>query len=208
MKTRLGSLVTAVVVGVLATVPLANARSGGMSPAGSSRPSGGGFSSWHGSDGRHFDHDRFHNNFGFFFFGPGPFWYPYYCPPYYYDDYHDYPPPYDYYYDNPPARYYSDNTPGYPQYDERSYLMLGHDAGKALRSKTASRDWFVEYVRAYIINAPPSARDDFRRGFISGYGENAESVLKKARQDAQQQISSPAPNNRTSSQGERPRTND
>lgn len=209
MKTRLGSLVAAVLVWVLAAVPLANARSGGMSPGGSPRPSSGGFSSWHGSDGhRHFDHDRFHNRSSFFFFG-GPFWYPYYWPPYYCYDYYDYyPPPYDYYYDNPPAYYYGDSTPGYPQYDGRSYLMLGHDAGKALKSKTASMDWFVEYLRAYIINAPASARDDFRRGFISGYGENAESVFKKATQDTRQRDSSPPPNDRTSSQGEHPRTND
>jgi hypothetical protein len=181
-----------------------------MSPGASPRPGGSGFGTRHGSDGRHFDHDRFHDHFGFFFFGPGPFWYPYYWPPYRYYNYYDYdyPPPYDYYKDNPPAYYYSDNTPGYPQYDGRNYLMLGHDAGKALKLKTASRDWFVEYLRAYIINAPASARDDFRRGFISGYGENAESVLKKVMQDARQQNSSPAPNDRTSFQGERPRTND
>jgi hypothetical protein len=86
--------------------------------------------------------------------------------------------------------------------------MLGHDAGKALKSKTVSRDWLVEYLRAYIINAPASARDDFRRGFTSGYGEKAEAVFQKAMQDAGQQDSSPTPNNRTSSQGERPRTND
>ena len=63
-------------------------------------------------------------------------------------------------------------------------------------------------IGAYIINAPASARDDFRRGVISGYGENAESALKKAMQDAQQQMSSSAPNDRATSHGERPRTND
>ena len=62
--------------------------------------------------------------------------------------------------------------------------MLGHDSGKALRLKTVSQDWLVEYLRAYTINAPLSVRDDFRRGFVSGYGDGAESVLKKAIQEA------------------------
>jgi len=180
-----------------------------MSPGGGQRFSGSGFNSWHGSGGhQHSDHDQFHNHFGFFFFGPGPFWHPYYWPPYYCYDYYDYPPPYDYYYSNPPANYHDDSTPVYPQYDGRSYLMLGHDAGKALKSKTASRDWLVEYLRAYLINAPVSARDDFRRGFISGYGDKAETVFQKAMHDAGQLDSSPAANSRASSQGERPRTND
>src|SRR6266850_2650928 len=205
-----GSLVAAVLVSMLAAAPLANARSGGgMSPGMAGRSGDGRFNSWHGRDGGHFDHDRFHNHVGFFFFGPGPFSYPYYWPPYYYYDYYDYRPPYDYYYDNSPANYYSDNTPGYPQYDGRTYLMLGHDAGKALKSKTASRDWLVEYLRAYIINAPASARDDFRRGFISGYGENAESVFQKAMQDAGQQNPPPPPppSNHDGPQGDQPRTN-
>ena len=66
----------------------------------------------------------------------------------------------------------------------------------------------MEYLRAYIINAPASARDDFRRGFISGYGEKGESVLEKAMQDAGQPNSSTTPANRTDSPGERPRTYD
>src|ERR1043166_7104509 len=116
MKTYLDSLATVVLVGVLAATPLANARSGGMPRGGASRPSNGGFNSWRGSDGGHFHHDRFHNQFSFFFFG-GPYWYPYCWPPYYYYDYYDYPPPYDYYYYDPPVNYYGDSTPGYSQYD-------------------------------------------------------------------------------------------
>src|SRR5436190_1450295 len=69
----------------------------------------------------------------------------------------------------------------------------GHDAGKALKSKAVSQDWLVEYLRFYIVNAPPSARDDFRRGFISGYGEDGESVYKKAIQDTEHQVPPPPP---------------
>jgi hypothetical protein len=64
--------------------------------------------------------------------------------------------------------------------------MLGHDSGKALRRNTVSRDWLVEYLRAYIVNAPPSVQDDFRRGFIAGYGEGGQKVLKEAVKEARQ----------------------
>lgn len=189
MKTHRGSLVAAVIVSVLTAVSVASAKMGGVSPGTSPRPNDGGFGAWRRFDGhRSFDRDRFHNHFSFFFFGAGPIWYPYYYyygPPYYAYDYgYDYAP--QYVYDNPPAYDYGDRAPVYQEYDGRDYLMLGHDAGKALRLKTVSRDWLVEYLRAYILDAPTSARDDFRRGFLSGYGEGAESILKKATQAAQQ----------------------
>lgn len=188
MKQYLGSLVTAVAISVLAVVPFANARPAGMSPGGAPHGHGGGFGSWRGSGGHgNWNHGRFHDHFGFFFWG-GPLWYPYYWPPYSYYDYrYDYSDPYYGYYNyNPPAYYYRGGAPDYREYDGRDYLTLGHDSGKALRLKTVSRDWLVEYLRAYIINAPPSVRDDFRRGFISGYGEDAEAVLKKAAEEANQ----------------------
>jgi hypothetical protein len=195
MKRYLGSFVVAALVLAWAAVPLASARSGGMVSGGSSHSGAGGFGGWHGHDGHgHFGHGGFHDHFDFFFGWP-LVWYPYYWGPYYYDYY--YPPPYDYdyYYRCYPAPTYSygDNTQGYayPEYDRRDYLTLGHDSGKALRLQKVSRDWLVEYLRAYIINAPPSARDDFRRGFISGYGDDAESVLKKATEEARQQIAPP-----------------
>jgi hypothetical protein len=62
--------------------------------------------------------------------------------------------------------------------------MLGHDSGMALRQKTVSEDWLVEYLRAYIVNAPLDVRGDFRRGFVAGYGDGAASVLKKAIKEA------------------------
>jgi hypothetical protein len=153
----------------------------------------GGFGAGHGFGGRqHFDRGYYHDHghFGFFFGWP-LVWYPYYWGPYYYSDYGYYYPPqydYDYYYRYYPAPTYSygDNAQScaYPVYDRRDYLTLGHDSGKALRLQKVSREWLVDHLRAYIINASPSVRDDFRRGFISGYGEGAESVLPKAVQDA------------------------
>jgi hypothetical protein len=74
---------------------------------------------------------------------------------------------------------------GYPAQDTRNYLVLGHDWGKDLRLRTVTWDWFVQYLHAYIINAPPGAQDDFRRGFMDGYGDSAKSVLGSAMQQAQ-----------------------
>ncbi len=151
---------------------------------------GGGFGGGHGYASRGFyGHGHYYGHGyygGFCGFWPGWFGGPFWWPPYYCDDYYDYygyPPSY-YGFDNAPA-YYSGGTPApYPQYDGRSYLVLGHDSGKALRLKTVSQEWLVEYLRAYIINAPLDVRDDFRRGFVSGYGDGAEPVLKKAIQEA------------------------
>jgi hypothetical protein len=197
MKRLVGYLVATVGVSALAAVPVVNARMGG----GGAPIQQGSAGHWRSFDGGgRFDRDRFHNRSSFFFFGAFPFWYPYYWPPDYY--YYDYPPPYyyygdynyapRYYYDSgPPVSYYNDRNTSYPAYDGRSYLMLGHDAGKGLRKKTVTWDWFVEYLKAYIVNAPPWARDDFQRGFVAGYGDNAESMYKKGiQQVGQRNVSS------------------
>ncbi|HTS18787.1 MAG TPA: hypothetical protein VMP11_14530, partial [Verrucomicrobiae bacterium] len=126
-----------------------------------------GYGHWHGHG-----HGGFYG--GFWCFWPGWWWGGPYWWPYDYDGYYDdygYPGPYDY-------------DGAYPQYDDRDYLMLGHDSGRALRLHTVSQDWLVEYLRAYIINAPLDARDDFRRGFVAGYGDGASSVLKRAIKEA------------------------
>ena len=157
--------------------------------------SGGHWGGSHGGgfhDGGHFDHDRFHDRSEFFFGAEFPFWYPYYGPPYYY---YDYPPYYyyddyyapRYYYDSAPAvSYYSGQTPVYRVDDARSYLVLGHDSGKALKKKTVTWNWFVEYLQAYIVNAPSWVRDEFHRGFVDGYGDDAESIYRKGFQQARQ----------------------
>ena len=194
MKRLFECLILVLGISVLAAVPVVNARPGGGGGPAQQNSSGhwggdhgGGF---HG--GGRFNHDRFHGGSDFFFFGAFPFWYPYYGSSYYYD----YPPPY-YYYDDyyAPRRYYdsgpsvsydNNRNSAYPVDDTRSYLVLGHDSGKALRSKTVTRDWFVEYLQAYIVNAPSWARDDFHRGFVSGYGDDGESIYKKGIEQARQ----------------------
>jgi len=158
---------------------------------------GGGFGGWHGGGwhGGGWGWHGGHYHGGYLCFGGGPFgWgYPYWWwPPYDYYDYYDdygYPPPYGYEYDGAPAYQYGSAPPASLEYDGRDYLQLGHDSGKALRLKTASQDWLVDYLRAYIVGASPSARDDFRRGFISGYGDGGENVWNKVLEEAQR----PAP---------------
>jgi hypothetical protein len=188
MKRFVGCFVAVVVILVLATIPSLGA--GGFGGSGQHGSAG----HWGGANGGgHFDRDRFHGRSGFFFVGAFPFWYPYCWPPYYYD----YPPPYyyydgynyapRYYYDSgPQAPYYYDRDSGYLPNDTRSPLVLGHDAGKGLRNKTVMWQWFVEYLKAYIVNAPSWVRDEFQRGFAAGYGNDAESTFKKGIQQAQQ----------------------
>jgi hypothetical protein len=202
MKRYLGSVIVAALILAWAAVPGAVARSGGMGWGVSSHYGGGwgGHGSWGGRGGwgGHGGYWQYgHGGYYGLYFGWPLAWYPYYGGPYYYDSY--YPPPYayDYYDGNYPAPTYSygNTVPGYayPNYDRRDSLTLGHDSGKALRLQKVSREWLVDYLRAYVINASPSVRDDFRRGFISGFGEGAESVLQKAMQDAGQPSPPPPP---------------
>jgi hypothetical protein len=194
MKRYLGCMVVAAAILVLPAVPLANARTGGSGgPGHQGSPNhwggdhGGGF-----HNGGHFGHDHFRGHSDFFFGFGYPFGYPYYGGPYYY---YDYPPYYyyddyyapRYYYDyGPSVNYYSSQAPAYRVDDSRSYLTLGHDSGKGLKKKDVTWNWFIEYLQAYIVNAPPWARDDFHRGFVSGYGDNAEAIYRKGIQQAQQ----------------------
>lgn len=200
MKPYLGSIAAVVAALMLTASPSAEARGGtggGFSQEGGNGGwhGGGGNGGWHGSADRGYyghGHYYWHGHYGFY----GGFWpgwwcgYPYWWPPYYYSDYYSYPSPY-YNDGNSPVCYSGGAPVPYPQYDNRSYLMLGHDSGKALRLKTVSQDWLVEYLRAYIVDAPSSVRDDFRRGFVSGYGDGADSVLKKATDEASRVKSQP-----------------
>ena len=203
MKMHYFSSIAGVVVALmLAAVSPANARGGGGGGGGGFGGGGfgggsghgggghGGYGGGHGYAGRSFYGDGHHHNHGYYggYYGGGfgfwPGWYGYddWWP--YYDDYYDeygYPGPY--YGDQTP--YYFGNTAAeYPQSDGRDYLTLGHDSGKALRLNAVSQEWLVDYLRAYIVNAPLNARDDFRRGFVSGYGDSGSSVLKKAIHEA------------------------
>ena len=192
MKRLFECLILVLGISVLAAVPIVNARPGGGG-APMQQGSGGHWGGDHGGGFHGGGHDRFHGGSDFFFFGAFPFWYPYYGSPYYYD----YPPPYYYYddyyaprryYDSGPSVSYYDNNrnSAYPVDDTRSYLVLGHDSGKALKKKTVTWNWYVEYLQAYIVNAPSWARDDFQRGFVSGYGDDGESIYKKGVQQARQ----------------------
>jgi hypothetical protein len=193
MKTCVGSIVAVIAALMLTGVSSVNARGGGGGGGGGGFGGGGGrgggghggYGGEHGYASRGFyghGHYYGHGYYGGYcyggFYGFWPGWYGYYdgWPPYYYDDYYD-----NYGY----PTYYPENTPpDYPQSDSRDFLMLGHDSGKALRLKTVSQGWLVDYLRAYVINAPLNMRDDFRRGFVSGYGDGAESVLKQAIHEA------------------------
>jgi len=199
MKTYLGFIAAVVVVLMLVPVSPAIARGGGGGGgfggggghAGGEFGGHGGYGGGRGyasrsfyGHGHYYGHGWYGRYYGGFGFWPGWYGYDDWWSPYYYDDYYDYygnPGP-DYDAQNPPP-YYS-GTPEYPQSDGRDYLTLGHDSGKALRLKTVSQDWLVEYLRAYIVNAPLNVRDDFRRGLVSGYGDGAASVLKKAIHEA------------------------
>jgi hypothetical protein len=105
-------------------------------------------------------------------------------PPYYFGNDHDFYLPSYYYDDNPPACHLDHSVQDFPPYYGCDYLVLGHDLGKGLRQKTVSQDCLVGYLRKHITNVPLNMRDDFRRGFVSGYGEGATSVLKRAVQEA------------------------
>jgi hypothetical protein len=121
-------------------------------------------------------------------------------PPVYSGDDHDCYQASYYYEDNPPRCYLDPFAAEYPPYYGREYLVLGYDSGKALRLKTISQNWLVDYMRANVMDAPLNGRDDFRRGFVSGYGAGATSVLKEAIQEARE--SKPQAN--TAAGGEQP----
>ena len=136
------------------------------------------------------------NSFGFFFGGASLYYYPSYgyYPVYPYPVYNPYPaynsyPVYSYgTYTSAPYVYDSsaDNSASIrPQTVQvRSYLELGHDWAKDLRLDLIPWDQLVVYLKQYIVNAPPASRDEFRRGFIAGYGLHAEEAYDKAMQQA------------------------
>ncbi|MGD0060964.1 MAG: hypothetical protein ABSD58_16230 [Verrucomicrobiia bacterium] len=191
MKTYLGSIATVVAVLTLAAVLPTNTKGDDGSGGFGTGSQGSGLSRGDGGIGgersvtaREYcaqDHYYGHGCYGFW---PGGG--PYGWPPYYYEDYYGnagHPSPY-YYDDNMPTYYSGDGSLDYPPYDGVDYLLLGYDSGKALRLKIVSQDWLVEYLRAYFINVLLSRRDDFRRGFVLGYGDGAASVLREAIQEA------------------------
>ena len=74
------------------------------------------------------------------------------------------------------------NGPAYP--DPSSYYQLGHDWAQDLRRNAVSWDQFVSYLNAYIVTATDSYREEFRHGFLDGYGINAAAAFDRALQQA------------------------
>ncbi len=163
-----------------------------LNPAGAAGDSRYKFHEWRGGDRDHFrrwgrDHDRVLFIWPFF-----PFYcaYPYFCGYPFYDDgyYNDYDSG-DY--AGPPAVIYSDNGPGpvavpvtLPGGTDPGYSRLGNDWGQDLRREIVTWDQFVDYVRATVLTASSSARDEFRRGFIASYGINAAAAFDLALRQA------------------------
>jgi hypothetical protein len=152
-----------------------------------------------------FDHHHFfHHDHDHFFFSVG-------FPFYYY-------PAYSYYY---PAPYYNDYGPGYEYssvpYSSSSYYppsvsyssgssatysapatsrastTVGHDWAQDLRLDIVTWDEFVTYVKTNLASAPAGTRNDFRRGFVSAYGENGDAAFAKALKDANVSVPTVAP---------------
>lgn len=109
-----------------------------------------------------------------------PFWYPVYTA-------------YPYYYATPLPTYdsgYPADTGYVPLAEEgdaqvaASYGEVGRLWGQDLRREIATWEQFVDYLRAYIINAAPVAQADFREAFIVSYGLNGAAAYDKGADQA------------------------
>jgi hypothetical protein len=69
------------------------------------------------------------------------------------------------------------------------YFELGHDWAKDLRQDIATWDQFIDYLRANVAKNSTQNYNEFRQGFISAYGVNAESAFDKAFQQARSDFS-------------------
>jgi hypothetical protein len=59
-----------------------------------------------------------------------------------------------------------------------SYYHLGQNIGADLRLGIISWGEFVRFLQAYIVSATPLMANQFRAGFLSGYGFDAPWVLR------------------------------
>ncbi|MES2307635.1 MAG: DUF6515 family protein [Verrucomicrobiota bacterium] len=66
----------------------------------------------------------------------------------------------------------------------KSFYKRGHDWGMDLRNDVASMDEFVDYLKSNVPNSSSPEYQDFRKGFISGYGQHAENAIDKAYKSA------------------------
>jgi hypothetical protein len=140
-----------------------------------------------------FHHRGHRSNFVIVYINGVAWWYPFYTAyPYYYDA--PLAPTYD-------SSYYGSGASSVPYVDEGagggavspSYADLGQQWGQDLRREVATWDDFVDYVRTYIIVAPPEAQAEFREAFVASYGINGAAAYDKAAQQAAQTSSTQGP---------------
>jgi hypothetical protein len=113
-------------------------------------------------------------------------WYPYWYWPYrswYWGPSFSFYYGYDYY---PRDYYYYDRAaPTYPTpQGQQTYYQIGVLWGVDLNHKVQPWSKFVAYLRDNVLTAERINQDEFRRGFILGYGEGAETTFEKALQEA------------------------
>jgi hypothetical protein len=70
-----------------------------------------------------------------------------------------------------------------PSRDTREYYQRGQDWAQDLRRDVVTWEQFVAYLRSDVVNATETQRNEFRRGFVAGYGANADAALDKAMQE-------------------------
>ena len=114
---------------------------------------------------------------------------------------------YPYYYNAPLAPTYdsgySDNSGYVPMVDDNSggsgqdqgnsnYADVGREWAQDLRREVATWDQFVDYLRSYIVGAPPAAQADFREAFIDSYGVNGAAAYDKGASQAAKLTSPPS----------------
>jgi len=61
---------------------------------------------------------------------------------------------------------------------------MGASWGQDLRREVATWSQFVDYLKAYVVTAPPTAQADFREAFISTYRINGAAAYDKAAAEA------------------------
>ena len=136
---------------------------------------------WRGGfSGSAFHHHR-HNGGNVSVFIAGSWWYPGWCYDWWY-----WPPPYYGYYD---AGYQFSPGAGVaasyvvPENRSNDYT-LGYTWGLDLRLRIVTWNQFVAAVKTFYPNAPEPSRDEFRRGFVAGYGNSAQAAFEKALKEA------------------------
>jgi hypothetical protein len=124
----------------------------------------------------HGAHHR-HNSSIIVYVNGAPFWYPVYTAyPYYYGV--PLSPTYDNGYSSTST--YVPSVEGDDSATSSSYAEAGLEWGQDLRREIVTWDQFVDYVRGYIVGAPPAAQADFREAFIESYGINGAAAYDKA----------------------------